>query len=167
MKAILTLLLLGASVITSQAQTTLTCGNHSITGVGEKLDSVKYIGRDKKSNDVTSYYYQFSTETLTIWRAELENGEPKSIEKTVMNKKDISTKNVPYLDLFPASEYEKPIHRIYITCGTGECMTTESVYSWTSAADVTTSTNGFYQVDGADKKLQQAFLDKLLAWIKG
>lgn len=166
MKAILTLLLLGASVITSQAQTTLTCGNHSLTDVGEKIDSVKYVGMDKKSNDVTSYYYTFSTDVLTIWRAELENGEMKSIEKTMINKKDISTNKTPYLDLFPASEYEKPIQRIYINCENGECIATESFYSWTSAGDVSKSTNGFYQLDGADKKRQQAFLDKLLAWIK-
>ena len=166
MKTIIALLLIVATTNTIQAQTTLTCGKHSISSVGEKLSSVKYIGSDKKSNDVTNYYYQFTKEELTIWREELENGEPKSIEKTTINKKDISTKNAPYLDLFPASEYEKPIERIYITCGKDECMQTESVYSWTNAGDVSKSTNGFYQIDGTDKKIQQAFLDKLLAWIK-
>jgi hypothetical protein len=166
MKTFITLLLFVAATVTIQAQTTLTCGKHNISGVGEKLSSVKYIGSDKKSNDVTNYYYLFTKEELIIWREELENGESKSIEKTTITKKDISTKNAPYLDLFPASEYEKPIERIYINCGKEECMQTESIYSWTNAGDVLKSTNGFYQIDGADKKIQQVFLDKLLAWIK-
>lgn len=165
MKQLLTTLVLALS-ITCTAQTTLSIGPHSFTGVGEKLSSVKYIGSDKKSNSVTNYYIKLGTDSLTIWEEAFDEGEIESISVIRINKKDIDQKNLPYLDVFPGSEYEKPVQRIYIKCAEGECIQSTSYYSWTKAGNETKSTNGFYQIDGSDKAVHQNFLNQLLSWIK-
>ncbi len=152
--------------IAASAQTTLSCGPHSIAMTGEKLSSVRFIGSDKKANAVTTYYYQISTDSITFWEEYVNEGEKESVTVIRIHKKDIDRKQPPYLDLFPGSEYEKPVQRIYITCAGADCIQSTAYYSWTAPGKASTSTNGFYQADGSDKTAHQLFLDKIANWLK-
>lgn len=152
--------------VVSYSQTSITCGNNTVIVTGEKLSSVKYIGRDKKTNAVTNYYYRIDSDSLKVWEEYINEGERESIITYTIHKKDINRKSMPYLDELPGSEYEKPLKRIYISCNNGECVQSASYFSWKQAGDVTLSTNIFCQIDGTDLKIHQAFLDKILAWLK-
>ncbi len=166
MKHLITLLAI-AVALTANTQTILVCGKNNITVTGQKVSSTKYIGSDKKSKSITNYYYQLGTDSLTIWEEFINDDEAvESITITTIAKKDISTKSSPYLDEFPGSEYEKPVQRIYIKCTDGDCMMATGFYNWTEPGSETHSTNGFYQLDGSDKKVQQELLNKILSWLK-
>jgi hypothetical protein len=165
MKRLITLFAASIS-LAGAAQTTLTCGQTTITMTGEQLSSVKFIGSDKKANAVTNYYYKLGADSITIWEEYINEGEKESVTVIRVHKKDIDRKNLPYLDLFPGSEYEKPVQRIYITCASGECIQSTAYYSWMAPGKETISTNGFYQIDGSDKTTHQNLLDKILNWLK-
>ncbi len=166
MKLLLTLLTI-ISISALKAQTTLVCGKNNIAVSGQKISYTKYIGSDKKSKSIYNYYYELRTDSLIVWEEFINDYEAvESVTVSSIAKKDISTKNLPYLDLFPGSEYEKPVQRIYITCDTGDCIQATGYYNWAEPGNETHNTNGFYQIDGSDKKIHQELLTKILEWLK-
>jgi hypothetical protein len=166
MKLLITLLAIFC-ISSLNAQTTLACGKNNVTVTGQKISSTKYIGSDKKSKSIFNYYYELRTDSLVVWEEFINDYEAvESITVSAIAKKDISTKTLPYLDLFPGSEYEKPVQRIYITCEESDCIQATGYYNWAEPGTETHNTNGFYQIDGSDKKLHQELLTKILDWLK-
>lgn len=90
----------------------------------------------------------------------------ESVAVFTINKKDISTTSLPYLDEFTFSNYESPVQRLYIQCTDGDCMKSTKYQSWVEPGKESHDVTNYYQIDGSDKKVHQELLDKILTWLK-
>ncbi|HQX95990.1 MAG: hypothetical protein IPN82_06175 [Chitinophagaceae bacterium] len=165
MKKIFTTLAIIA-ILTAQGQTSLTCGKNVIAVSGQKISTTKFIGDEKKDNAITNYYYQLAKDNITIWEEYINEGVLESVAVFTINKKDISTTSLPYLDEFTFSNYESPVQRLYIQCTDGDCMKSTKYQSWVEPGKESHDVTNYYQIDGSDKKVHQELLDKILTWLK-